>query len=68
MVMYLEASSSLGTNVLIAGSGVETLVASSTTGANTFELGLPSTGSRDAPIANAAVSTSGSGLQTFDAR
>jgi hypothetical protein len=62
---YLEASSFLGTNVLIAGTGPETLVASSTTGANTFELGLPPTGSQHAPIANAVVSTSGSGLQTF---
>ncbi len=64
--VYLEVTSAKGTNLLIAGSGMETLVASSTTGANTFELGLPSTGSRDAPIANAVVSTSGSGLQTFE--
>ena len=40
-------------------------MASSTTGANTFELGLPSTDGHGAPIANAVVSTSGSGLQTF---
>ncbi|HEY1856441.1 hypothetical protein [Acidocella sp.] len=62
---YLDASSSIATNVLIAGTGLETLVASSTMGANTFELGLPPTGSQHAPIADAVVSTSGSGLQTF---
>ena len=51
--------------MLIAGSGQETLVAGSATRANTFELGLPSTGGHGAPIANAVVSTSGSGQQTF---
>lgn len=61
---YLQASSSIGTNVLIAGHGLETLVASSTTGSNTFELGLSSSGG-NAPSAHAVVSTGGSGVQTF---
>lgn len=63
--VYLQVSSSGGTNLLIAGSGMETLVASSTTGSNTFELGLPSGDGHGAPIANAVVSTGGSGLQSF---
>jgi hypothetical protein len=62
---YLEANSSIGTNILFAGSGTETLIASSTTGANTFQLGLQYTGDNGAIVANAMVSTDGSGLQAF---
>ncbi|HVE22937.1 MAG TPA: hypothetical protein VNC39_13260 [Acidocella sp.] len=64
--IFLEVNAaSHGTNMLIAGNGAETLVAGSATHANTFELGLPSTGGHGAPVANAVASTGGSGLQTF---
>ena len=61
---FLEGNSSVG-NVMFAGTGNETLLASSTSGSNTFQLGLSYTGSTGAIIANAVVSTAGSGQQAF---
>lgn len=61
---YLEANSSVGTNVLFAGPGNETLVASSTTGANQFYAGLNYPGLGQ-PQANGVISTAGSGAQSF---
>ncbi len=62
---FLEANSSIGTNILFAGADSETLLASATTGANMFQLGLQYTGDSGDVVANAMVSTAGSGLQAF---
>ena len=51
-------------NELFAGSGNETLIAASTTGANLFQLGLNYPGLGQ-PYSNGVVSTQGSGSQNF---
>jgi hypothetical protein len=61
---FLEANSSIGTNVLAAGPGNSTMVASSTTGSNIFGAGLQYPGLGN-PAADGVISTSGSGVQTF---
>lgn len=60
----LEGNSSVG-NFLFAGTGNETLLASATSAQNNFQLGLAYTGHTGAVIANAVVSTAGSGQQAF---
>jgi len=62
---FLEAQSGAAQNVFFAGTGNETLIASSTTASNFFQLGLNYTGSSGAIVANASVSTDGSGAQSF---
>ena len=61
---FLEAQSSVGTNVLAQGLGNETLMATSTTGSNVFGAGLqyPGLGS---PDVTGVISTDGSGVQQF---
>lgn len=61
---FLEAQSSIGTNVLAQGLGNETLMATSTTGSNVFGAGLqyPGLGS---PDVTGVISTDGSGSQQF---
>ncbi len=61
---FLEAQSSIGTNVLAQGVGNETLMATSTTGSNVFGAGLqyPGLGS---PEVTGVISTDGSGVQQF---
>lgn len=61
---FLQGNSSVS-NFLFAGTGNETLVGSSSSGANTFQLGLAYTGNTGAIIANAVVSSAGSGQQAF---
>jgi hypothetical protein len=61
---YLEGNSSVG-NVLFAYQGSETLIGSAASANNTFQLGLAYTGSPGAVVANAVVSTAGSGQQAF---
>lgn len=56
---FLQANSSLGTNLLMAGAGNETLIGGTASGSNTFELGM------NGSIASGLVSTEGSGIQTF---
>ena len=60
----LVGNSSVG-NFLFAGTGNETLLASATSAQNNFQLGLSYTGHTGAVIANAVVSTAGSGQQAF---
>ena len=61
---FLEAQSSVGTNILAQGLGNETLMATSTTGSNVFGAGLqyPGLGS---PQVTGVISTDGSGVQQF---
>jgi hypothetical protein len=62
---FLEANSSIGTNLLMAGAANETLLASSASGSNTFQVGLSSDSANGAIVSNGVVSTEGSGIQTF---
>ncbi|GLR65577.1 hypothetical protein GCM10010909_02550 [Acidocella aquatica] len=61
---YLQGNSSVG-NLMFAYQGSETLIGSATSSNNTFQLGLAYTGSTGAVVANAVVSTAGSGQQAF---
>jgi hypothetical protein len=61
----LMASGSIGAaNQLFSGAGFETLMGTSTSGANVFQLGLPNIGIGDVTTGGIA-STDGSGAQTF---
>jgi hypothetical protein len=62
---FLEANSSIGTNLLMAGAGTETLLASSASGSNTFQVGLSPDSANGAIVSNGVVSTEGNGIQTF---
>lgn len=61
---FLEANSSIGQNALFAGSGSETLEATSLSGSNQFAVGLPYPGLPN-PVGNDLISTAGSGQQNF---
>jgi hypothetical protein len=62
---FLEANASTGAaNQLFGGAGFETLMGSSTSGSNVFQLGLPNTGIGDVTTGGIA-STNGSGQQSF---
>ena len=60
----LDAQGGAAQNDFFAGSGSETMIAASTTGANLFAVGLQYPGLGE-PQSNGVVSTSGSGNQTF---
>jgi hypothetical protein len=61
---FLEAQSSLGTNIFVAGSDGVTMVATSTTGSNVFGAGLNYPGGSNPP-SSGVISTAGSGSQQF---
>lgn len=63
-VLEAQGYTTVSANAMFAGSGAETLIAASTTGANLFQLGLNYPGLGE-PQSNGVVSTQGSGSQTF---
>lgn len=62
-VLVANASGN-GANQLFGGTGIESLIGSSTSGANVFQIGLVNVGIGDV-TASGIASTDGSGLQTF---
>ena len=62
---FLEASSNVSTNIMFGGPGSETLLGSSISGANNFNLGLSYVG-LGTISGNDLVSTAGTGLQSYN--